>query len=78
MADDKVLRHSLVCVGAIVVLIGIYTYSFKKMLVTYVFGLFAVSGILLPDWEYFDRDVSQWVYPMPADRNSANRPGSTR
>ncbi|KAL5705242.1 hypothetical protein ACHQM5_023572 [Ranunculus cassubicifolius] len=62
--NDAVLRSSLVCLGAVVLLVGVYTYSFKKMFATYCFGILAIAGILLPDWDYFDRDFSQWVYPM--------------
>ncbi|KAF5184869.1 signal peptidase complex-like protein DTM1 [Thalictrum thalictroides] len=48
------------------------------MFATYVFGILAISGILLPDWEFFDRDFSQWVYPMSADNDSAQNPRSKR
>ncbi|KAK1288081.1 hypothetical protein QJS10_CPB19g01467 [Acorus calamus] len=64
---DDALRSSLVSLGAVIVLIGICTFSFKKMFVTYAFGLFAIAGLVLPDWEFFDRDVSQWFSPMPFD-----------
>ncbi|XP_042490395.1 signal peptidase complex-like protein DTM1 [Macadamia integrifolia] len=69
-SSDAVLRFSLVCVGAIVLLIGIYTHSFKKMIVTYLFGLFAIAGVLLPDWDFFDRDLSQWSTPVPGHINT--------
>ncbi|OUZ99348.1 Microsomal signal peptidase 12kDa subunit [Macleaya cordata] len=72
MANDAILRSSLICLGVLVLVIGFYTYSFKKMFVTYVFGLFAIAGALLPDWEFFDRDFSQWTSPMPADNNDTN------
>ncbi|KAJ4953880.1 hypothetical protein NE237_030712 [Protea cynaroides] len=70
MAIDAVLRSSLVSLGAMVLLIGICTYSFKKMVVTYLFGLFAIAGVLLPDWDYFDRDFSQWSTPVPGNNNT--------
>ncbi|KAF9620377.1 hypothetical protein IFM89_026765 [Coptis chinensis] len=76
MANDAVLRTCLVCLGALVLLIGLYTCSFKKMLVTYAFGLLGIGGVLLPDWEFFDRDFSQWVYPMSTD--DAQKPRSNR
>ncbi|KAF8377306.1 hypothetical protein HHK36_030681 [Tetracentron sinense] len=72
MANDAILRYSLVCLGAIVLLIGVYTHSFKKMIFTYLFGLFAIAGLLLPDWEFFDRDFSHWFSPMSADDRGAN------
>ncbi|RZC87723.1 hypothetical protein C5167_028176 [Papaver somniferum] len=72
MANDAVLRSSLICLGAIIFFIGFYTYSFKKMIVTYIFGLFAIAGIILPDWEFFDRDFSEWTSPMPADAIDSN------
>ncbi|KAL5982195.1 hypothetical protein ACLOJK_016265 [Asimina triloba] len=71
MAGETVLRYSLVFLGALVLGIGIYTMSFKKMIATYVFGLLAISGVLLPDWEFFDRDFSKWLTPMPARDRSA-------
>ncbi|XP_058096819.1 signal peptidase complex-like protein DTM1 isoform X4 [Magnolia sinica] len=66
MADDSVLRYSLVLLGAVVLGIGMCTLSFTKMIATYVFGLLAISGLVLPDWEFFDRDFYQWLSPMPA------------
>ncbi|XP_043725674.1 signal peptidase complex-like protein DTM1 [Telopea speciosissima] len=69
-SSDAVLRSSLVCMGAIVLLIGIYTYSFEKMIVTYLFGLFAIAGVLLPDWDFFDRDFSRWSTPFPGNNNT--------
>ncbi|CAH9118457.1 unnamed protein product [Cuscuta europaea] len=65
MKDDAVLRASVCWVGAAVVLTGIYThYSFKKMAATYLFGMFAVCAVMLPDWDFFDRLVSQWFTPL--------------
>ncbi|PIA52150.1 hypothetical protein AQUCO_01000197v1 [Aquilegia coerulea] len=78
MANDAVLRTCLVCLGALVLVIGLYTYSFKKMFATYVYGILGIAGILLPDWEFFDRDFSQWVYPMSADTDSTQPPRSKR
>ncbi|XP_019054759.1 PREDICTED: signal peptidase complex-like protein DTM1 isoform X2 [Nelumbo nucifera] len=70
MMNDAVLRSSLLYLGIIVLLIGIFTYSFKKMMVTYFFGLFAISGVLLPDWEFFDRDFSQWFCPVTIEHGA--------
>ncbi|KVH00720.1 signal peptidase complex-like protein DTM1 [Cynara cardunculus var. scolymus] len=64
MADDAALRKSLICLAAIMVVIGVYTYSLKKIMATYLFGMFAIGGIVLPDWEFFDRPVSEWISPM--------------
>ncbi|XP_010267769.1 PREDICTED: signal peptidase complex-like protein DTM1 [Nelumbo nucifera] len=72
MANDAVLRSSLLFLGAVVLLVGAFTYSFKKMIVTYFSGLFAIAGLLLPDWEFFDRDFSQWFYPMTTEQGDAN------
>ncbi|XP_008782155.2 signal peptidase complex-like protein DTM1 [Phoenix dactylifera] len=74
MGRDGALRSSLVALLAAVLLVGACTFSFKKMMGTYFFGLLGISGILLPDWEFFDRDFSRWVTPMPARR----RPPSDR
>ncbi|KAJ3673411.1 hypothetical protein LUZ60_006785 [Juncus effusus] len=71
MTRDEALQRSLVALALAMALVGIFTWSFKKMLATYVFGLFSVCGILLPDWEFFDRDFSQWFIPMPAARSAA-------
>lgn len=70
MGREEVLRRSLVSLGAAVFLVGLCTFSFKKMVATYIFGILAVCGILLPDWEFFDRDFSQWFTPMPADSHT--------
>ncbi|KAA8528278.1 hypothetical protein F0562_035633 [Nyssa sinensis] len=73
MANDAVFRTSLVWLAAIMLLIGLYTRSFKKMLGTYLFGIFAIAGVLLPDWEFFDRDVSQWCSPLYVDDISSHK-----
>ncbi|KAA8538088.1 hypothetical protein F0562_027696 [Nyssa sinensis] len=67
MANDAAFRSSMVWLAAIVLLIGLYTQSFKKMLGTYLFGILAIAGVLLPDWEFFDRDVSHWCSPLYVD-----------
>ncbi|KAJ6818058.1 signal peptidase complex-like protein DTM1 isoform X1 [Iris pallida] len=65
MGSDGVLRVCLVSLGAAVLAVGIFTFSFRKAMATYVFGLVGIAGILLPDWEFFDRDFSHWFSPMP-------------
>lgn len=64
MANDAILRTSLLCLAAFVVLVGVCTHSYKKMVATYLFGLFAIAGVVLPDWDFFDRDFSRWFYPV--------------
>ncbi|XP_078444169.1 peptidase [Wolffia australiana] len=70
MGREDVLRTCLVSLGAAVLAVGFFTFSVKKMIATYIFGILGISGIMLPDWEYFDRDFSQWLTPMPADSHS--------
>lgn len=64
MINDAVFRSSVASLAAIVVIVGLYTFSLKKMLATYLFGMFAVCGVILPDWEFFDRSFSQWCTPI--------------
>nr|GEX00718.1 signal peptidase complex-like protein DTM1 [Tanacetum cinerariifolium] len=52
-----------------------YTHSWKKTFATYVFGMFGIGGIVLPDWEFFDRPVSEWTSPLSvAHMPPANSP----
>ena len=74
MADDALLRSSLIWLAAVIVLVGLYTHSFKKMMVTYLMGLFAIAGILLPHWDFFDRPFSQWLSPFSVDAMDSNPP----
>lgn len=81
MADDAVFRRCLLCLAVVIIVVGYNTLSFKKMLVTYFVGLAAISGVLLPDWDFFDRDPFQWTYPLTVDqinRSDVLRNGSTR
>ncbi|KAH7524393.1 signal peptidase complex-like protein DTM1 [Ziziphus jujuba] len=64
MANDVALRSALVWLAAVVVVVGICTFSFKKMIATYIVGILGISGLLLPDWGYFDRDFSRWTTPV--------------
>ncbi|KAG6496482.1 hypothetical protein ZIOFF_044349 [Zingiber officinale] len=68
MRRESALRTSLLALAALMVAVGIWTFSLKKMLGTYAFGISGIAVILLPDWEFFDRDFSQWFTPMPAQR----------
>ncbi|XP_022772298.1 signal peptidase complex-like protein DTM1 [Durio zibethinus] len=81
MANDAALRSTIVSLAVIIVLVGICTLSLKKMIITYAFGMVGISGILLPDWDYFDRDFSRWYYPATAEERAglpARRTGLKR
>ncbi|XP_021775268.1 signal peptidase complex-like protein DTM1 [Chenopodium quinoa] len=81
MADDAALRRCLMWLAVVVMVVGFYTHSFKKMMVTYFMGLGGIAGILLPDWEFFDREISKWTQPVCVDdinRSDVLRPGSSR
>ncbi|KAG8493587.1 hypothetical protein CXB51_011722 [Gossypium anomalum] len=71
MANDGALRSAIVWLSVIMVLVGLFTFSLKKIMVTYAFGMLGISGILLPDWDFFDRDFSRWPYPVTADERAA-------
>ncbi|KAL8489198.1 hypothetical protein ACS0TY_024721 [Phlomoides rotata] len=60
MENDDVLRKPLVSLAAITVFTGVYTQSLKKMGATYLFGMFLICCIALPDWPFFNRPLSQW------------------
>ena len=72
MANDAALRMSLLWLAAVIVVVGIWTQSAKKMIVTYVLGVVGIGGILLPDWDYFNRDFSRWGYPVTAEERSSD------
>ncbi|KAK1405682.1 signal peptidase complex-like protein DTM1 [Heracleum sosnowskyi] len=79
MANDAVFRSSLIWLAVVIVGVGIYTQSLKKMMATYVFGMLALCGILLPDWDYFDRPISQWCSPITLNKSdSTTAPSTTR
>ncbi|XP_039024539.1 signal peptidase complex-like protein DTM1 [Hibiscus syriacus] len=71
MAKDATLRSAIVWLSLIIVLVGVSTLSLKKMMITYAFGMIGISGILLPDWDFFDRNFSRWCYPVTADERAA-------
>ncbi|XP_024026220.1 signal peptidase complex-like protein DTM1 isoform X2 [Morus notabilis] len=80
MANDAALRSALVWLAGVVLVVGICTFSFKKMLATYVVGVVGISGVFLPDWGYFDRDFSRWTSPVTAEERAshiAQRSGPT-
>ncbi|KAG6475189.1 signal peptidase complex-like protein DTM1 [Zingiber officinale] len=65
MRHEAGLRTSLLALAVLMIAVGIWTSSLKKMLPTYAFG---ISVILLSDWEFFDRDFFKWFTPIPAHR----------
>ncbi|XP_020594669.1 signal peptidase complex-like protein DTM1 [Phalaenopsis equestris] len=64
MDNDAALRSCLVALAALMVVVGLCSFSLKKVLATYAYGILGIAGLLLPDWEFFDRDYSQWFTPM--------------
>ncbi|KAI4307392.1 hypothetical protein L6164_030590 [Bauhinia variegata] len=74
MANDAALRSSLLLLAAIILVVGICTQSVKKMITTYVLGVLGIVGILLPDWDYFNRDFSRWGYPVTAEERASLSP----
>ncbi|KDP41380.1 hypothetical protein JCGZ_15787 [Jatropha curcas] len=69
--NDAALRASLVWLAAVMVVVGIWTQSLKKMAVTYIIGIVGIAGLLLPDWDYFDRDFSRWCSPITEEEKAA-------
>ncbi|KAK3230887.1 hypothetical protein Dsin_002768 [Dipteronia sinensis] len=69
--NDVALRSSLIWLAVIVVIIGMYTHSWKKIMVTYVVGILGIAGLLLPDWDFFDRSYSRWCYPITTEERAA-------
>ncbi|KAF7829941.1 signal peptidase complex-like protein DTM1 [Senna tora] len=72
MANDAALRASLLSLAAVIVVVGIFTHSPMKMLATYAFGVLAIAAVLLPDWDYFNRDFSRWPYPVTAEERASH------
>ncbi|XWS14998.1 hypothetical protein CRYUN_Cryun35bG0056800 [Craigia yunnanensis] len=56
MANDAALKSAIVWLAIIIVLVGIFTLSLKKMTIIYAFGMVGIAGILLPDWDLFDSE----------------------
>ena len=72
--EDGALKTCLLWLAAIIVVVGLYTHSSQKMLVTYVVGVVGIAGVLLPDWDYFNRHFSRWPYPVTADERASLHP----
>ncbi|KAF5739736.1 signal peptidase complex subunit 1-like isoform X1 [Tripterygium wilfordii] len=71
MANDAALRSCLVWLAVIMVVVGLCTHSFKKIMVTYVVGILLIAGVLLPDWDFFSRDFSRWGSPITFQEKAA-------
>lgn len=71
MANDEALRSALVWLAAAMVVVGLWTHSFTKVMATYGAGMLGIAGVLLPDWDYFDRDFSKWTTPVSAEERAA-------
>lgn len=78
MANDAALRSALVWLAAIIMVVGLWTLSIKKMMLTYIVGMFGIAAILLPDWVYFDRDFSMWTTPVSAEERASQISSTTR
>lgn len=71
LGHDGALRTCLVWLAIIMVIIWLHTESLKKVTVTYVVGVAGIAGILLPDWDFFDRDIHRWSSPLTSDERAA-------
>ncbi|OIW14538.1 hypothetical protein TanjilG_12937 [Lupinus angustifolius] len=69
---DAALKTSLLWLAALILVVGLCTHSMKKMMVTYVMGVVGISAVLLPDWDYFNRDFSRWGYPITAEERASH------
>uniref|UniRef100_A0A1J3DZE9 Signal peptidase complex-like protein DTM1 n=1 Tax=Noccaea caerulescens TaxID=107243 RepID=A0A1J3DZE9_NOCCA len=71
MRNVATLRSSMVCLAVVMVVVWLWTQSLKKTVVTYAVGVSLIGGILLPDWDFFDRSFSRWGYPVTAEERAA-------
>ncbi|KAJ0024385.1 hypothetical protein Pint_08341 [Pistacia integerrima] len=71
VGNDGTLRSSLIWLAVVMVIVGVCTQSLTKIMVTYVVGILGIAGILLPDWDFFDRDFSRWCYPVTAEERAS-------
>lgn len=69
--NDAALKSSLVWLAVIMVIVGICTESWKKIMATYVVGIIGIAGLILPDWDFFDRDFSRWTCPVTAEERAS-------
>ncbi|XP_015934774.1 signal peptidase complex-like protein DTM1 [Arachis duranensis] len=71
MANDGPLKTSLLFLATLMLIVVLSTHSFNKMLVTYIVGILGIAGLLLPDWDYFNRDFSRWPYPVTSEERTS-------
>ncbi|ESQ38871.1 hypothetical protein EUTSA_v10001839mg [Eutrema salsugineum] len=71
MGNEASLRSSMVGLAVVMVFVWLWTQSFKKTVVTYAVGVSLIGGIVLPDWDFFDRNFSRWSYPVTAEERAA-------
>ncbi|KAG7599237.1 Microsomal signal peptidase 12kDa subunit [Arabidopsis suecica] len=71
MGNEAALRSSMVGLAVVMLVIWLWTQSLKKTVVTYAVGISLIGGILLPDWDFFDRSFSRWGYPVTAEERAA-------
>lgn len=68
---EKFFQYSMILSALAAFIWGYYTWSFKKMIVTYIVGVLCSMLVVIPDWAFFKRPPSEWGYPMPTDKDSA-------
>uniref|UniRef100_A0A0D3CGG4 Reverse transcriptase zinc-binding domain-containing protein n=1 Tax=Brassica oleracea var. oleracea TaxID=109376 RepID=A0A0D3CGG4_BRAOL len=71
MTNEAALRSSMVGLALVMVLVWLWTQSLKKTVITYAIGVSLIAGIVLPDWDFFDRSFSRWTYPVTAEERAA-------
>ncbi|XP_054789192.1 signal peptidase complex-like protein DTM1 [Prosopis cineraria] len=74
MATDAALKTCLLWLAAVIAVVGLSTHSALKMLLTYILGVLGIAGVLLPDWDYFNRHFSRWPHPVTARERAALLP----
>ncbi|XP_010544001.1 PREDICTED: signal peptidase complex-like protein DTM1 [Tarenaya hassleriana] len=77
MGNEAALRSSMVSLAVLMALVWVWTQSLKKTLVTYLIGVCLIAGVLLPDWDFFDRPFSRWIYPVSAEERAAALAGKS-
>lgn len=65
------LQYSLIVSALIAGVVGYYSWSFKRMIITYGVGVFFALLVAVPDWEFFKRHPTEWRFPMASDPQSA-------
>lgn len=71
--QDAFLQYAILGSAIAALCTGYYTWSFKKLLIVYLSGVFLAMLVVVPDWEYFTkRPVGEWIEPMASDEESRN------